>query len=484
MRLAALVAATPLVPVVDPDKAYAAAAANPVGWAAINAELVTVTPTSAVFTWYTGVPGRTGDALQPAPQDSELLLGSSPTALRTVHHSSRATPYHYVEVHGLEPGRTYFWQARSAGRPAAPAATFAGNPVGTSSLGSAAVQDAGTPFFFTTPQPPPGRHLLTVALANDMHIGETVAGLATSLPGVGGVPPGFSQVAGKPPYPIVMGKAMVAEAAERGADLLLVAGDISAEAEPADLHTAKHLLDRFGRYKRDYFVARGNHDRPHQGAAYRTCRRARLDHSYNDCFVDVFADDTTTWFSAVRHGLHIVGLDTYDKIGNGGDNGALSAKQWEFVTESLRAHKDRPTIVLGHHPVTAESDVVNDEPVRFDLNLGQSNQLQQLYAKTPGVFFHHAGHTHRNKRTRSTTAGDVTFLEVGATKEYPGGFTLLRLHEGGYAVNFYKTRSELAREWSERTRAEYGGLAPLYTAGTVADRNFVVRRDLSGLRRD
>jgi hypothetical protein len=30
----------------------------------------------------------------------------------------------------------------------------------------------------------------------------------------------------------------------------------------------------------------------------------------------------------------------------------------------------------------------------------------------------------------------VDFLEVAATKEYPGGFVLLRVYEGGYMANF------------------------------------------------
>jgi len=55
---------------------------------------------------------------------------------------------------------------------------------------------------------------------------------------------------------------------------------------------------------------------------------------------------------------------------------------------------------------------------------------------------------------------------------------------GGYAVNFYKSTSDLAREWSERSRLEIAGYWPQFAFGnTVADRNTVVRRDLSGLRK-
>ncbi|GHJ41230.1 hypothetical protein [Streptomyces sp. TS71-3] len=100
------------------------------------------------------------------------------------------------------------------------------------------------------------------------------------------------------------------------------------------------------------------------------------------------------------------------------------------------------------------------------------------------MFFHHSGHTHRNKRTfaQDAPAHRVEFLEVGAPKEYPGGFSLLKVHTGGYLVNYYKTRSDLARQWSQRTRGEYFGVWPHYTLGTIEDRNHTVDRDLSGLK--
>lgn len=173
---------------------------------------------------------------------------------------------------------------------------------------------------------------------------------------------------------------------------------------------------------------------------------------------------------------------SYDKIGNGGNNGGLSAEQFSWFRAELAAHADEPTLVLGHHPLTVADTIVNTEPVVFDMNPQQAREIRELYAKTPGVFFHHAGHTHRNYRTSSLVAPNVTFQEVGATKEYRAASACCGVHEGGYALNFYKSRGELAGEWSERTRQEYFGLFPFYTAGTVGDRNYMVRRDMSGLR--
>jgi 3',5'-cyclic-AMP phosphodiesterase len=113
--------------------------------------------------------------------------------------------------------------------------------------------------------------------------------------------------------------------------------------------------------------------------------------------------------------------------------------------------------------------------------------LQRLYERTPGVFFHHSGHTHRNKRTflldeNQSPIQSIEFLEVGATKEYPGGYSLLRLYTGGYMVSYYKNRTPLARAWAQRSRHEYYSLYPHYMLGTIADRNHSVSIDLSGLR--
>ena len=83
------------------------------------------------------------------------------------------------------------------------------------------------------------------------------------------------------------------------------------------------------------------------------------------------------------------------------------------------------------------------------------------------------GHTHRNRRSVSTDTGDLPYFEGGAVKEYPGGFTTLRLYASGVMVNFWKAKDPEARAWSERSRGEYLGLYPYYTLGGFSDRNWV-----------
>ncbi|SIM48409.1 purple acid phosphatase family protein [Micromonospora cremea] len=480
LRWTALAAAAGPLALASPARAAEADRGRPGDVLPVNLELVTLAEDHAVITWYTGLPG-TDDGLgrmQPAPADGEIIYGTHPSRLNRVARGiSSNTAYHYVELTGLEPGQTYYYQARSRGRAASPTpfTLISGNAVGTSPYG---LDTEVGPFSFTTPQPPPGKYLFSIVLCNDLHMGETQAGL------VGGQPQyiGITQELGLPPYPEVMLQALVEDVRRHKPSYLLAAGDISAEAVPSDLSRAGQLLDGFGDYGTDYFVTRGNHDRAHTGDPYSTCRVGQW--QGNDCFHDgFFSRNKLTYFSRDLSGLHVIGLDTYDKPGNGGDAGALSADQLAWFRADLAKHAEQPTLVFGHHPLVMQDSA-------FPITAGSSLQADQAttilndYAKTPGVFLHHAGHTHRNKRTVSPIAPNVTQMEVAAVKEYPGGYSLLRLYTGGYALNFYKSRSELARRWSERSRQEIMGYWPQFALGaSVADRNMMAKHDLSHLKR-
>jgi 3',5'-cyclic AMP phosphodiesterase CpdA len=295
-----------------------------------------------------------------------------------------------------------------------------------------------------------------------------VAGLVGGLPWIKGI----SQVPGHTPYPEIMAQALVTDARSRGAAGLLAAGDITSEAARADVGRARQLLDGFGTLGTDYLVARGNHDRPHAGSG---C-------ADDDCFHDGFFPVAgPAYFAKELHGLRIIGLDTYDKKGHGGDPGGLSQEQLAWFSSTLKQDKDRPTLVFGHHPLFAEASPLAITGTQ-SLDAGQALSILDDYTKTPGVFLHHAGHTHRNRRAVFPLAPNVTHQEVSAVKEYPGGFALLRVHDGGYALNYYKTRDPQAREWSERSRQELAGLWPQLSLGArISDRNVVVTRDFSGL---
>ncbi|MEV5651494.1 metallophosphoesterase [Nocardia sp. NPDC052254] len=431
---------------------------------ATDLEVVTVTDTSAVLTWTT-LAADTGGTPVPVQAGTEIRLApaDSVTPPRPVSFSgSDRTPYHYAQIEGLEPGRRYRFEAWSDGVRAAPAADLVTHLPG-------APECTGE---FGTLTPPPGRLLRTLALCNDVHLGEEVSGLIAA-----GLPPGVHQEPELPPYPEVMLTALLDDLRrpDRAADQLVLAGDLTAEATPEQSRAVRRHLDGWGVAGRDWFATRGNHDRPHTGADYTACPVVADDH--HDCWGESFLPPGQSTEHRLG-GLRLIGLDTTEPDGSGG---SIGPGQFDRLRESLRGDPDRPTIVFGHHPVTAESGLTNIAGPGFVLNRTDALTLQQLYQSAPGVFFHHAGHTHRNRRTRPDIPLRVEFLEVGAVKEYPGGYTLLRLYEGGYMVNFHKTRTPDARRWSTRSRAEYVGLMPDYTLGTTADRNHVVLGDLSGL---
>ncbi|MFH0521621.1 metallophosphoesterase [Streptomyces sp. M41] len=436
---------------------------------AVNLELVTLAEDRAVVTWYTGIPGTNDGFGHPLPAltEGEVVYGTHPARLDRVAAEGVRTAHHQVELTDLEPGQTYYYQARSRGTTATPTPLHLvrGNAVGTSTFGFGT---SGGPYSFTTPQPPPGRHLLSVALCNDLHLGETTAGLVGGLPLLRGV----AQQPGRAPYPEIMSRALVEEARRRGADLLLAGGDISAGGAAHDLGEARRILDGFGTHGRDYFVVRGNHDRSRENS---------FQAAFPGSEDGPGGGDGTGYFARDLGGLRIIGLDTYAKSGNGADAGGLGPEQLSWFRARLKQAPDQPTLVFGHHPLTVRDSVF---PVTRGqcLERRQARAMLDAYAQAPGVFLHHAGHTHRNKRTVLSRAPHVTQQEVAAAKDYPGGFTLLRIHSGGYALNHYKADAPAARQWNERSRRVAAGLWPHHALGrSVGDRNSMTEHDLSGI---
>jgi 3',5'-cyclic-AMP phosphodiesterase len=491
------------LPVLQAVRASAAGGTDGSGLYVQDLELVTVTDTSFVLTWYTAsapepaVPYQPTQEPAPVITDGVVRYGTDPDRLdRQAWEYGAGTAYHHVEVTGLRPGTTYYYQACSAGVAAAPrlypqltfppgGLVIPPNPTDVqleailAELLSSGVALSASPGSVTTLVPPPGRLLFTVALSNDVHTGETVSGLATST-----FPPGFSQLPGLPPYPVVMAESMTADAAARGADVLIVAGDLTAANLPDQLAGSKALLDQFGNLTLsgtlrpgDYVVARGNHDQPQNGSAYASCSPVGTT-GYYDCLPAVYDLPQGTLTTTEVGGLRLVGLDTTTL---NTPSGAIVDDEFDALQQVLADQPDQPTLVFGHHPVTDESAYSTIAGPGFDLDRADAARLEALYAATPGVFFHHSGHTHRNLRTSSPVATGVDFLEVAATKEYPGGFVLLRVYQGGYMANFYKSSSALARQWSQTSSGEYLGLYPAYTLGALTDRNRVAARNFSAL---
>ena len=492
LRRGALFAATvPALALVSQGESFAAAlersrkrAAQASGLAVpMHLELVTVTDTEAVMTWFTCDPTDIDEfgRPRPVPAPGRVLIGTSPDP-RTwrevgVHGP---TPFHYVHVGDLTAGTTYYWRAESSGIPAVPTVIFNGDPM-----------DTVAPPSFTTLVPPPGRELGSVAWFNDLHFGEHVAGLAISNPDLprGGLPPGFP-VDPDHPYWRFMSRNAVAEAKSRGMTLLLANGDLTNEAEPDALDECRSTLDVFGAIggsvsthspgRADlrpgdapaYFVTRGNHDRAHSGDLYAGCAPFGDDPELKDCFSDVFApswEPGTTHFSVTigddSARYRFVGLDSND----GSATGVLRAGELDYLEQELG--RGDITIPLFHHPASDLAGASQVPP--FGGLVADSEAFRAVVAKFDNVGGVYAGHTHRNNRSLGSGTGAVPYFEGGAVKEYPGGYTQVRLFEGGYMVNFFKTSAPDAQAWAETTRGEYLGLAPHYQLGGFGDRNWV-----------
>ncbi len=270
------------------------------GLYAQDLELVTATDTSFVLTWYTaGVPTPAvpyfpdAASSEPIATDGLVRYGTDPDHLdRVAVEWGGETPYHYVEITGLRPGTTYYYQAVSGGVPATPrllpqlsfppggvvlpeAPTNGQVETLLAGLLASGAMRSASPGQVTTLVPPPGHLLFTLALSNDLHAGEAVSGLVTS-----DFPPGIRQAPELPPYPVVMARAMTRDAAARGADVLVVAGDLTAAGRPGEFAVSKAALDRFGTLtlsgwlgSGDYVVARGSNDQAGAGREHTDCQR-------------------------------------------------------------------------------------------------------------------------------------------------------------------------------------------------------------------
>src|SRR5260370_14066220 len=91
---------------------------------------------------------------------------------------------------------------------------------------------------------------------------------------------------------------------------LIVAGDMTAEASPGQVTRVLEQLDQWGRLGTDYFVARGNHDRPHTGAAHTVGTPVPGATDHHDCWGDVFGYRHQCLGAHQLGGLRIVALDT------------------------------------------------------------------------------------------------------------------------------------------------------------------------------
>lgn len=416
--------------------------------------VTSVSTTSFQLTWYTADPTLQFDLGRafPVPADTVVRYGPSPdpATWTTWRAPGPPTAYHHVEITGLSPGTTYWFEASSNGVRAVNV-----NP---------GLTRVTAPSTLTTLIPPPGRHLLRIAVANDLHVGETVAGLL-----VDGFPPGLAVDPGNP-YPRFMLDAVVDDANAQGAQLMVANGDLTAEARPAEVAAAKAALGRFGG---ELVTARGNHDRAHRGDDWASCSAVPAAPDYHDCFADAFGPPGPGQRHNVVHDagpVRIVVLDSADTFTG---FGSMDPATLDFLSGATG--DGRPSLVFFHHLATFDAVAHWYVWPGFHIPAAQMAALDAVLGDRPGILAVFNGHTHRTRRDVGPNP-DALYMEVGAVKEHIGGYALLDLYEGGMVVQFRQASCDACLVWSERTRHLYFGLYDKITEGTLADRSLTQTR--------
>ena len=416
---------------------------------ATDLEVLTVTPTSVVISWVTHA-ARLGIAIpKPVAVGTEVAIGPVGGPMQLVHEDPTPRVYHVVEITGLEPGRTYQFQASSEGKLAAAAL----RPTRVVGCCERTRQ-------FTTLTVPKGRYLTTVAVVNDIHIGERRQGIV-----LGALPTSVCPRPDQADYPRMMCAAALDELTGRhGRPLLIANGDITYDNTPEQNRIARKLLDGYGTELVDWVATRGNHDHPRRD---------------DDPFGDYFVGYQQAQAVSEPSGLRVLAMDS--TRGSGG--GWILPGQYAQIMAELETDPQRPTLATTHHPVTTDAAWSSASGPQFMLRGRDRLRLQLIERQAPGVFLHLAGHTHRMRRDRADLADThARSLEHAAGAHHPGGYSLIHLFEGGYLVNFWRVSDPTALQWIYRSRWQSLGIGAHLMLGSTADRNHRVDIDLSGLR--
>jgi predicted phosphodiesterase len=402
-------------------------------------ELVTVTDRGFEAWWVTAQPADTTVRIARAGGGGfrELRLEG-------------AQSVHVAALDDLEPGTRYRYELLSGGR------RVPRSPV--------------NPGWFRTLDPPPGDLLATIAVLNDMHVGERCSGTIQTV-GDQSVPPCFTG----DDYAYRMTRSAL-EAIERDhdVDFVIANGDLTDRGRPDEVRRA---LDLLGRLTVPWKATRGNHDRRLPDAEScgpdGDCLRAQAFPERQP------GDHALHWMERVGDGVGIVGLDSCDPDSGRGrlDLGG----QLAFLDRSLAElrREGRTALLAFHHHLTLQANTSHPPPIVFgvDPNQGGLDCLDVL-AHHDNVRLVLHGHTHRNYVSYDPACGPrLPFLENGATKEYPGGYAIVRVHEDGVVRTFHRMSDLFARDWVRTTAGQIWGRHADYTRGTLVSRAFVHRDD-------
>lgn len=365
---------------------------------------------------------RDAEVMTVGPDEIVVTFVTDPDVTVTTrvgeHEVATRGPHHVARVSGLQPATHYTVEVEGA-------------PHDSEHL---------PPRVATLPRPP-GRLLSTVVTVNDVHFGELECGR------IGQVDPEelgpvLRAGPGEPPYPEVMNRAAIGEIEAIDPDAVVVKGDLT------NLGTEEEYAAFLG--------------------AYRTLGpRMRHVRGNHDAMIDPTLAIEGAPYAVELPGVTLAVLDT---VVPGIDRGRIGREQLGWLDE-VAAESSAPVLVFGHHHCWNVGSTERSDTY-FGINPDDSEALVALVARREAIAGYFAGHTHRNRVRRFATARNVPFVEIGATKDYPGSFAEYRIHEQGYSQIVRRISSPAALAWTERTRYMFAGLYRDYALGSLEARAF------------
>jgi 3',5'-cyclic-AMP phosphodiesterase len=289
--------------------------------------------------------------------------------------------------------------------------------------------------------PAPGELLCRFATVNDVHFGETEAGIISGVE-----TPVFRAPVGAPPYPETMNAGAIAEMQAIDPAVVLVKGDLTSEGTREEYGQFLEFYgDAFGDRLRHI---RGNHD-AYMGQDFMPDEPVRVDLPG----VRLLMIDTTVPHRA---------------------SGGLDPEQLTWLDDNASG-SDVPVLVFGHHHPWSP-DYSRRSTDYFGIDPDSSEALVEVVARRREIVGYFAGHTHRNRVRRFTATGALPWVEVACVKDFPGSWAEYRVFEGGILQIHRRISNPEALEWSETCRGLYGEACdyPTYAMGELADRCFVV----------
>ncbi|WP_321948432.1 phosphodiesterase [Paraburkholderia sp. J10-1] len=200
-------------------------------------------------------------------------------------------------------------------------------------------------------------------------------------------------------------------------DLVVISGDLTDEGTAAEYLKLRELL---GALKHPFVVLPGNHDNRDR------LRAAFSDHAW-------LPKEGTLSFAIDVGELRLVALDTSVP---GLHHGELDANTLTWLDTELSRHRDRPVVVVMHHP-----PFMTGIPYLDVYGLRSTDALAKVLARHDNVDRILAGHVHRSMQTR---LGNVPVLTCPSTTTQ----IALRVEADAEPASYLEPPAYLLHRWA------------------------------------